>query len=120
APARRRRREIASLSFSVRPYCLQNLLPSWPGLSRPSASWIVPHSEDVDARRKAGHDEFILSSTTSSPERHLNLLAAAHHGDAPQPAAFARHAFEVFGLVDLGAVDGKNDIALLESDIGSG
>ena len=31
---------------------------SWPGLSRPSAPFLLEESQDVDARHKAGHDEF--------------------------------------------------------------
>ncbi|MGO9360716.1 MAG: hypothetical protein ACLP1D_24105, partial [Xanthobacteraceae bacterium] len=31
---------------------------SWPGLSRPSTSFLLPGFEDVDARHKAGHDRF--------------------------------------------------------------
>ncbi len=34
--------------------------PSWPGLSRPSTSFLPPVGKDVDARREAGHDEDIL------------------------------------------------------------
>jgi hypothetical protein len=31
--------------------------PSWPGLSRPSTSFLPRDRKDVDARHKAGHDE---------------------------------------------------------------
>jgi hypothetical protein len=33
------------------------LISSWPGLSRPSTSFLPRESKDVDARHKAGHDE---------------------------------------------------------------
>jgi hypothetical protein len=33
--------------------------PSWPGLSRPSASLVSTSRKDVDARHKAGHDEVV-------------------------------------------------------------
>ncbi|MGV3633196.1 MAG: hypothetical protein ACO1NY_02525, partial [Pseudorhodoplanes sp.] len=32
------------------------LSPSWPGLSRPSTSFLTRYCKDVDARHKAGHD----------------------------------------------------------------
>src|SRR5260370_25760382 len=32
-------------------------IPSWPGLSRPSTSFLLLHHEDVDARDKPGHDD---------------------------------------------------------------
>ena len=44
--------------------------PSWPGLSRPSTSFLLRFSEDVDARHKAGHDEETLI-----------LIALAHLAD---------------------------------------
>jgi hypothetical protein len=31
--------------------------PSWPGLSRPSTSFVQRRFKDVDARDKPGHDE---------------------------------------------------------------
>src|SRR6188474_2303250 len=31
-------------------------LPSWPGLSRPSTSFLLRYCQDVDARDKPGHD----------------------------------------------------------------
>jgi hypothetical protein len=34
-----------------------NRFSSWPGLTRPSTSFLGVWSKDVDARRKAGHDE---------------------------------------------------------------
>jgi error-prone DNA polymerase len=30
---------------------------SWPGLSRPSTTFLLLLQEDVDARHKAGHDD---------------------------------------------------------------
>jgi hypothetical protein len=33
-----------------------NRFPSWPGLSRPSTSYLAETLEDVDARHEAGHD----------------------------------------------------------------
>jgi hypothetical protein len=33
-----------------------NPFSSWPGLSRPSTFLLLLHSQDVDARHKAGHD----------------------------------------------------------------
>src|SRR5882757_1071863 len=35
------------------------LFSSWPGLSRPSTSFLPLESKDVDARHKAGHDELM-------------------------------------------------------------
>ena len=35
---------------------LTSLTPSWPGLSRPSTSWLIDGCKDVDARHKPGHD----------------------------------------------------------------
>jgi hypothetical protein len=36
--------------------------PSWPGLSRPSTSFLLDGNKDVDARHKAGHDELTESA----------------------------------------------------------
>jgi hypothetical protein len=40
--------------LSKRP--IMNHFSSWPGLTRPSTSFLLYCKEDVDARRKAGHD----------------------------------------------------------------
>ena len=43
---------------------------SWPGLSRPSTSFVIETSkQDVDARHKAGHDK-------SNPRRHCGARPA--------------------------------------------
>src|SRR5258708_26451543 len=55
----------------------------------------------------------------SSAERHVDLLAAAHDRDAPKPGRIMRRLFKAAGPGDLLAVDRQDDIALLESDIGS-
>ncbi len=51
-----------------------DLSSSWPGLSRPSASFLRLWSKDVDARLKAGHDE--LNSHT--PRAAATASAPAH------------------------------------------
>jgi hypothetical protein len=38
-------------------HVLNATFSSWPGLSRPSTSFLVGGGEDVDARHKAGHDD---------------------------------------------------------------
>src|SRR5271163_3575376 len=39
---------------------------SWPGLSRPSTFYRAQHSQDVDARHKAGHDGDFVHETGNS------------------------------------------------------
>src|SRR5579864_9093661 len=39
--------------------CTDLSASSWPGLSRPSTSLHAARKQDVDARHKAGHDEFV-------------------------------------------------------------
>jgi len=76
--------------------------PSWPGLSRPSTSFLLRGSEDVDARNKCGHDGGRVLARTSSvikglqPGRDAELLQL-------------RFALGVFlGEFDLG--DGDEDL----------
>src|SRR5207342_2201013 len=56
----------------------------------------------------------------SSAQRHVDLLAAAHHDDAPEPGRRFRGLVEIAGFGDLLVVDRKDDVALLESDAGRG
>src|SRR5205085_609181 len=39
---------------------------SWPGLTRPPTSFLPSDSKDVDARHKAGHDEFLKTYSAAS------------------------------------------------------
>src|SRR5882724_2637572 len=57
----RKRRRVRT---RTRPQAAQ--LPSWPGLSRPSTSFLLERSKDVDARHKAGHDELERRKNTAS------------------------------------------------------
>src|SRR5258708_26068131 len=52
-------------------FCLPEIcFSSWPGLSRPSMSFLLLECEDVDARYKAGHDEQVAQSAGSNPLRY--------------------------------------------------
>src|SRR6266852_5517553 len=58
------------------------LLPSWPGLSRPST--IFPIKQDVDARHKAGHDARIngyphFTSWRAKTSRTLATISSSRH-----------------------------------------
>ena len=56
--------------------------PSWPGLSRPSTSWLHSRKEGVDARHKPGHDEFAARHAFSctAPRRRERIAGSAWSG----------------------------------------
>jgi hypothetical protein len=55
---------------------------SWPGSSRPSTSFFLVASQDVDARHKAGHDEDIrrecysVTVCTTAPTVRLEIVGS--------------------------------------------
>jgi urease accessory protein len=70
--------------------------PSWPGLSRPSASCLRAAKEDVDARHRAGHDGWKGPAVTLASACAALLLvtpAFAHvgHGETSSFAAGFAH-----------------------------
>src|SRR5262249_35264654 len=55
-------REIKGLSEDDAKLIVERRIrSSWPGLSRPSTSFLNARAEDVDARHRAGHDESEIS-----------------------------------------------------------
>ncbi len=59
-----------------------------------------------------------MAASDSSAQRNVDLLTTAHHRDAPDPRRSAWAAFSrSLVFADLLAVDGEDDVALLEADI---
>ncbi len=79
--------------------------PSWPGLSRPSTSFLN-EKEDVDARHKAGHDE---SGDFTPLQLHPRCLAA-HRAVAARAGAAGRRRCVLFARphAPRGAVGGQS------------
>ena len=71
----------------------------------------------IEPRRGEESWRLLPVASDSSAERDVDLLAAAHHRDAPDPLALFDGSLEIAGPGDLLVVHRQDDIALLEADL---
>jgi monoamine oxidase len=90
-------------------------MPSWPGLSRPSTSWILA-KKDVDARHKAGHDELIDNGMSLPSEVDIAIIGAGAAG-LGAARALENSALKVIVLEARDRVGGRGHTIMAAPDI---